>query len=166
MSAKELVIVVNRANRVVGARPRCEMRAKRLPHRATYVLVFNSAGELYVQKRTLTKDIYPGFCDPATGGVVLAGENYEQAARRELAEELGIRDISLERHQDFYFEDPLCCVWGRIFSGIYDRPMIFQTEEVQSGEFLPVDEVLERSKTEPFAPDSLEAVKLYLQARG
>jgi hypothetical protein len=44
--------------------------------------------------------------------------------------------------------------------------MILQTEEVQSGEFLPVTEVLERSKTEPFAPDSLEAVKLYLQTRG
>jgi 8-oxo-dGTP pyrophosphatase MutT (NUDIX family) len=119
-----------------------------------------------VQKRTLTKDIYPGFYDPATGGVVLAGESYEEAARRELAEELGILDIPLERHRDFYFEDPLCCVWGRILSSIYDRPMILQTEEVQSGEFLPVAEVLEHSKTEPFAPDSLEAVKLYLQARG
>ena len=50
-------------------------------------------GDLYVQKRTLTKDVYPGYYDVATGGVLQAGETYEQSAERELAEELGIRNI-------------------------------------------------------------------------
>ena len=65
-AAEEIVAIVDKNNTVVGAALRKEMRAKALPHRATYVLVFNSCGHLYVQKRTLTKDVFPGYHDPAT----------------------------------------------------------------------------------------------------
>ena len=69
--ADEIVAIVDEHNTVLGSAPRREMRAKALPHRATYVLVFNSQDQLYVQKRTLTKDVFPGYYDPAAGGVVL-----------------------------------------------------------------------------------------------
>ncbi|MBW2484328.1 MAG: NUDIX hydrolase, partial [Deltaproteobacteria bacterium] len=69
----EIVLIVNMKNKVTGSAPRHEMRAKGLPHRAAYILVFNSTGELFVQKRTMSKDIYPGHYDIAAGGVVLAG---------------------------------------------------------------------------------------------
>jgi isopentenyldiphosphate isomerase len=75
LPADEIVTIVDAHNNVVGSAPRWEMRAKRLPHRSTYILVFNSQGELFVQKRTMTKDVFPGYYDPATGGVVLAGES-------------------------------------------------------------------------------------------
>ena len=74
-SADEVVIIVDEENNEVGAVPRREMRAGRLLHRATYILVFNSRGELYVQKRTQKKDVFPGYYDVAAGGVVLAGES-------------------------------------------------------------------------------------------
>src|SRR5262245_39455024 len=96
-SADEIVTIVDDHNEVVGSATRREVRAGRLPHRSTYILVFNSSGDLFVQKRTLTKDIYPGYYDPVAGGVVLAGESYEAGAVRELEEELGIRPV-LERH--------------------------------------------------------------------
>ncbi|MEJ2236291.1 MAG: NUDIX domain-containing protein, partial [Syntrophobacterales bacterium] len=83
-SADEVVIIVDEENNEVGAVPRHEMRAGRLPHRATYILVFNSRGELFLQKRTQTKDVFPGYYDVAAGGVVLAGESYEGGAGREL----------------------------------------------------------------------------------
>ncbi|MEN8760379.1 MAG: NUDIX domain-containing protein, partial [Desulfobacterales bacterium] len=86
---EEIVTIVDEENRVVGAAPRSRMRGDGLPHRATYILVFNDEGEIFVQKRTTGKDIYPGYYDVATGGVVLAGESYDDAAMRELAEELG-----------------------------------------------------------------------------
>jgi len=89
-AADEIVTIVDEHNKVLGAVPRREMRAKNLPHRSTYILVFNAQGELYVQKRTMTKDVFPGYYDSAAGGVVLAGESYEQGAVRELAEEMGI----------------------------------------------------------------------------
>jgi len=56
---EEIVTIVDEENRVVGAAPRSRMRADGLPHRATYILVFNDEGELFVQKRTTVKDIYP-----------------------------------------------------------------------------------------------------------
>src|SRR5437667_2569995 len=111
-AADEIVVIVDEHNNVVGAAPRREMRVKRLPHRSTYILVFNSQGELYVQKRTMTKDVFPGYYDPATGGVVLAGESYEEGARRELAEELSIHDVPLTSLFTFYFAAERTRAWG------------------------------------------------------
>lgn len=85
----EEVAIVDRDNRLIGSAPRHEMRAKGLIHRATYILVFNRKGEIFVQERTTSKDIYPGYFDVATGGVMLTGESYRQSAARELAEEPG-----------------------------------------------------------------------------
>src|SRR5512132_824436 len=110
-AADEIVAIVDEHNNVVGAALRREMRAKRLTHRSTYILVYNSQCELYVQKRTLTKDVFPGYYDVAAGGVVLAGESYEQGAVRELAEEMGIRDVPLTWLFDFYFADERTRVW-------------------------------------------------------
>ena len=88
--AGEMVAIVDEHNRVTGQARRAVMRAGHLIHRACYILVFNGRGELFVQKRTPNKDIYPGYYEVAAGGVVLAGESYEESAVRELAEELGI----------------------------------------------------------------------------
>ena len=158
----EIVAIVDVHNNVIGSAPRREMRASKLPNRSTYILVFNSQGELFVQKRTMTKDIYPGYYDPCTGGVVLHGESYELAATRELEEELGIRDVPLTGHFDFYFADDLGQVWGRVFSCLYDGAMVLQAAEVESGEFLPIDTILQRAQTAPYTPDGLLALRRYL----
>jgi isopentenyldiphosphate isomerase len=161
-AAEEIIAIVNERNEVVGSATRREMRARRLPHRSTYILVFNSHGELYVQKRTQTKDVFPGYCDPAAGGVVLIGETYEQGAVRELEEELGIRNVPLVRHFTHCYQDRDVCVWGALFSCTFDGPMTLQAEEIVSGEFVPVSAVLERSKSEPFTPDGMLMLRLYL----
>jgi len=161
-TADEIVAIVDEHNNVVGAAPRHEMRARRLPHRSTYILVFNSQGELYVQKRTMTKDIFPGYYDPAAGGVVLAGESYEAGARRELAEEMGIRDVPLTYLFTFYFADERTCVWGGVFTCVYDGEVVLQLEEVESGEFVPPAEILRRAQTAPYTPDGLYVLRRYL----
>jgi 8-oxo-dGTP pyrophosphatase MutT (NUDIX family) len=155
----EIVAIVDAQNMVVGAAPRREMRAKRLTHRSTYILVFNSQRELYVQKRTLTKDVFPGYYDVAAGGVVLAGETYEQGAERELEEEMGIRGVPLTRLFDFYFENEHTRLWGCAFSCIYDGEVVLQEEEVESGAFVPVSDVLRRALTEPFTPDGMSVLR-------
>lgn len=63
-----------------GAATRREVRTKKLIHRSTYILVFNSANQLFLHKRSSSKDMYPGSCDPAVRGVVLAGESYDEGA--------------------------------------------------------------------------------------
>lgn len=158
----EIVTIVDEHNHVIGAVPRREMRAKCLPHRSTYILVFNTQGHLYVQKRTMTKDVFPGYYDPAAGGVVLADESYETGAKRELAEEMGIQNVPLTRHFDFYFADDHTRVWGRVFSCVYDGEIVLQEEEVESGAFLPIDEILGQAQTASYTPDGLYVLSRYL----
>ena len=162
--ADELVILVDRANNIVGSATRRKMRAERLPHRCSYILVFNSRGELQVQKRTVIKDIYPGYWDPAAGGVMQVGETYEESATREVAEELGVRGVELRPLFDIWFEDELSCVWGRAFTCFYDGPLECQVEEVQFVEPMTPAEVLRRAaEGEQFTPDGLLVVERYLQ---
>ncbi len=163
--ADEIVAIVDEHNNAVGATPRREMRAQRLLHRSTYILVFHPQGALYVQKRTMTKDVFPGYFDPATGGVVLAGESYEEGAVRELAEEMGIRDVSLTNLFDFYFEDERARVWGRAFSCIHEGQIVPQVEEVEYVEMMTIDDILRRARTEQFTPDGLLVVRRYLAER-
>lgn len=157
----ELVVIVDRDNNVIGSTTRRQMRAESLIHRATYVFVFHPSGGLYVQLRTTTKDIYPGYYDLAAGGVMQAGETYEESAVRELEEEMGITGVPLELWFDFYFEDPSNGgkVWGRAFSCTYDGPLRLQPEEVQSVDILPVDEILSGASNRQFTPDSLLALR-------
>jgi isopentenyldiphosphate isomerase len=162
---EEIVAIVDENNHLIGSVPRSEMRAKGLPHRAAYILVFNSIGRLYVQKRTLSKDIYPGYYDVAVGGVVAAGESYEESARRELEEEMGIRDVSLTHLFDFFHQDAGNRVWGRAYSCVYDGDIILQEEEVESGGFQNLEAVLESSRYESYTPDGLYVLCRYLDQK-
>jgi len=87
--------VVDDQDRVVAQAPRREVHAKKLLHRAVHVLIHNEAGQLFLQRRSLIKDTFPGCWDSSCSGHVDAGENYLTAARRELGEELGWRDTTL-----------------------------------------------------------------------
>jgi isopentenyldiphosphate isomerase len=115
MSAAELVDVVDAEDRVIGQATRAEVRAQSLRHRATYILVFNSQGQLFVHRRTGTKDIYPSYYDVAVGGVVGAGERYDDGAQRELAEEPA-SDVLPRPILAFQYEDLENRVNGRVYS--------------------------------------------------
>ncbi len=153
--SEEIVQIVDQDNQEIAAVTRSLMRSQRLIHRACYIFVFNAAGELFIQKRTLRKDIYPGYWDAAAGGVVLAGESYEDAAARELAEELGLHRVKLESLFDNYYEDEGNRVWGRIFRCRSEGPFSLQAEEVETGQFLSPAKVEELATQEPFTPDGL-----------
>ena len=77
----ELVDVLDDAGRPVATVTRREMRARRLAHGSTYVLVFNRRGELFVHLRAPDKDVFPGHWDVAIGGVIAAGESFDAGAR-------------------------------------------------------------------------------------
>ncbi|MBA3002507.1 MAG: NUDIX hydrolase YfcD [Desulfurivibrio sp.] len=158
----EIVLIVDEHNHEVAHVPRRVMREGGLIHRACYILVFNRKREIFVQKRTMTKDVYPGYLDVATGGVVLAGESYELSAKRELAEELGVHKVPLSSHFDFYHEADNNRVWGRVFSCVTDGPFVLQPEEVEDGFFLGVDAVHSLAESEKFTPDGLLVLKKFL----
>ena len=165
MSRDEIVTIVDEFNQVVGVAPRWRMRAEMLCHRATYILVFDHSDRIFLQKRTADKDIYPGYYDVAAGGVVLEGENYEESAKRELDEELGISGVELERHFDFFHQDDRSRVWGRVYSCCYDGEITLQPEEIESGEFRNIRQVLEMSTRDAFTPDGLHVLKKFVRER-
>lgn len=140
------------------------MRRRGLMYRVNYILLFNAAGEILVQRRTDGKDQYPGLLDLAAGGVVRAGESYELSAARELAEELGV-SVPLTTRFDLWFEDatraPAKRNWGRVFSCTHDGPFSLQPSEVVSVEFMPVEAALEIDIAR-VTPDSRQVLMAYL----
>jgi len=163
-SPEEIISIVDENNIEVGECARSAMRAGKLIHRASYILVFDRRGRLFIQKRTMNKDVYPGHYDVAAGGVVLAGESYEESAERELFEELGIR-APLTFCFDHFYDDAENRVWGRVFTCLHDGPMTLQVEEVDSGEFRTIAEVLAISRDMPFTPDGIEILSKCLAGK-
>lgn len=157
----EIVDIVDEHDRITAQVTRREMRAKGLRHRAVYILVFNTEGQLFVHRRTATKDVYPSHYDVTAGGVLAAGEDYEKGASRELEEELGVR-VPLRRLFDLRFAEPGMAVNGVVFSCTCDGPFLLQASEVESGRFMDLVEVIELTQREPFCPDGIEALRLYL----
>jgi len=155
----EIVQIVNEENTEIAAVSRRIMREQHLIHRACYILVFNQVGDLFVQKRTMTKDVYPGYYDIAAGGVVLAGESYEESAERELAEELGLEGVKLTPCFDNYFEDTTNKVWGRVFRCKHEGPFTLQKEEIESGGFMNVTQILDAPNSQLFTPDGIEILR-------
>src|SRR5215813_15244489 len=86
----ELVDIVDDADRVIGVATRREVRAQVLKHRCVTIVVRSSRGEVLIHRRSERKDLWPGFWDFCAGGVLAAGEAWEEGARRELREELGV----------------------------------------------------------------------------
>jgi isopentenyldiphosphate isomerase len=87
---EEIFDVVNERDKVIDRQPRNEVHRLGLKHRAVHVLVFNSRGETFLQKRSMNKDREPGKWDSSTSGHVDSGEDYDACAIRELREEIGL----------------------------------------------------------------------------
>lgn len=161
MSASELVQLVDDYNRPIAAVPRAVMRAHKLLHRATYILVVNSRGELCVQHRAKTKDYCPGMLDLAAGGVVTVGEPFLLSATRELSEELGI-SAPLTALGDFYTSGPDGGrAFGRVWLCQWDGAVTPQLEEIDAIEWLTPAQIL-AERQQQATPDSLLALRIWL----
>lgn len=171
LSDQELIMQVDENNKEIGAVTRQEMRANQLLHRASYILIFNSNLQLYVQKRVMTKDHCPGHFDPCTGGVVDAGEDNTDNAYRELKEEMGIdllaTDQRLKYHGCFFHGGPNeTSVWGNLYSCIWDKPVTIQETEVESIHLKTIGEIKQEfEQGVPYCPDSITALYHYIISR-
>ncbi|MCZ6882595.1 MAG: NUDIX domain-containing protein, partial [Gammaproteobacteria bacterium] len=87
--SQELLDVVDEDDRIVCVKTRGEIHELGLMHRSVHILVFNSQRQLFIQKRSMSKDNQPGLWDSSAAGHVDSGEDYHSCAIRELAEELG-----------------------------------------------------------------------------
>lgn len=151
----ELVDIVDEDDVVVATVTRREMRARRLRHRAVFIVVTSTSGALLVHRRSDDKDLWPGRWDVGVGGVVGAGESYEVAAERELAEEVGVVGVRPVAFADGRFADVDVDLVARAFRVVHDGPFRFADGEVVEARWVDADGLAELMAGESFVPDSL-----------
>lgn len=153
----EIFDVVNEHDVVIGQAPRRVVHAEGLRHRAVHILVWNSAGKLFLQKRSMNKDQMPGVWTTSASGHVDSGEDYDFAAKRELDEELGV-SINGDHPLKLLFKHPACHRTGEEFIQVYeltwDGGMTLDPEEIDSGAWHAPEELdrLIRADRRNYAP--------------
>lgn len=162
---EELVDVVDEGDRVVDVVTRAEMRARNLLHRCAEIAIRGADGEIWVHRRTDSKDVYPGLYDMVVGGVLASGESWVAGARRELAEETGIRGVELRELTRHRFEGPFERAVMRLYEVTWDGPITPQPEEIVWGEFVTVSDLDRMLSVEEFCPDSVELFELWRDGR-
>ena len=153
-AAAEPVEVVDEAGEVLEVVTRAQMRARRLRHRCTYVVVVDLDGRLVVHQRAAWKDVWPSRWDVAFGGVVGVGESWDDAAVRELAEEAGI-EAGLQRLGGGTYDDEHVSVLGQVYLARHDGPFTFADGEVSRSDRIPLAEVEAWIADHELCPDSL-----------
>jgi len=161
----ELVDVVDEHDQVVRTVTRAEMRAGRLMHRAVSIAVMSMDGRLLVHRRADTKDVWPGMWDIAAGGVVGAGEWYEDAARRELAEELGIAASELTFLGKGRYVDDAVALIGCGYRVTHEGPFTFADGEISEARWVDRVALDALIASERFVPDNLTMLLPLLDLR-
>ena len=148
----ELFDVVDEEDRVIGVKPRREVHRLGLRHRAIHVLIFNRHGELFLQKRSMLKDAHPGLLSTSCAGHLDSGEDYDQAAPREMAEELGISPETIPTLTPLFKLPPSKATgmeFVRVDRAELDGPFQLNPAEVESGLWMTPDRLDAELATHP-----------------
>ena len=141
-NSQELFPIVDEEGRVVGKATRGECHSgTHLLHPVVHLHVFNSQGDIYLQRRPEWKDIQPGKWDTAVGGHIAYGENPEDALRREVREELGITDFAPTAMGKYVFESLRERELVYVHRTIYDGPIQPSQDELDGGRFWSLLEI-------------------------
>jgi len=151
---EEIFDVVNEQDEVIGRAPRQEVHARGLLHRAVHVLVFNARGEVFLQKRSMSKDTARGKWDSSASGHLDTGEDYDVCAIRELREEIGLQ---LAAAPDRILRIAACRETGQEFVWVYrcanEGPFTLHPDEIERGDWFVPDKISQwiRERPEDFA---------------
>lgn len=161
-NSEEMFPIVDEQGNIIDAATRGECHnGSKLLHPVVHLHVFNSQGDIYLQKRPEWKDIQPGKWDTAVGGHVDLGENVEQALKREVQEELGITDFTPEALPSYVFESARERELVFPHKTIYDGP-ITPSAETDGGRFWSLDELKANFGKDVFTPNfESEYTKLF-----
>ena len=150
---EELFPIVDENGNILSSASRGECHnGSKLLHPVVHLHVFNSQGELYLQRRPEWKDIQPGKWDTSVGGHVDLGESVEMALRREVSEELGITDFTPELLTSYVFESDREKELVFVHKTVYDGA-IAPSEELDGGRFWSIAEIVENLGKEVFTPN-------------
>ena len=139
---EEIFDVVNERDEVIARAPRKEVHAQKLWHRAVHVLVFNSRGEVFLQKRSMKKDTAAGLWDSSSSGHLDSGEDYDACAVRELREEIG---LSIAKAPERLFKIDACAETGWEFCWVYrcesEGPFDLNPDEIERGDWFTPEKI-------------------------
>jgi isopentenyl-diphosphate delta-isomerase type 1 len=160
---QEYIDIVTEDNNIIGKALRSECHGNPgLIHRAAHILVFNSTGQLLLQKRSMNKDIQPGKWDTSVGGHVESGESYEKAAYRELEEELGIKNVNLDYLYDYKMRNEIESENIRSYLCKFNGRIDFNKDEIDEICFWKIEEIKKQLGSGIFTPNFEQEIKLYL----
>ena len=146
--------LMNEEGETIGKATRKECHnGSKLLHPVVHLHIFNEAGDLYLQKRPMTKDIQPGKWDTAVGGHVDYGETTEEALRREVREELGITDFTPQFIARYVFESSIEKELVNTFRTTYTGEITPDPTELDGGRFWSQAEIMENLGKGLFTPN-------------
>ncbi len=159
---KEMVDIVDDDDKVIGKTDIDDVVAKKLLFRVARIIVVNSEGKVFVHQRQHSMAVFPGHYDFGAAGIVSSGESYLQAAARELAEELGVRNTAMKEIGRFRHERQTRTL-NAVFLCTHDGPMTLQEEEIIHGRFMTQREIETLAKKEKMHPGGMTAYAMYLE---
>jgi isopentenyldiphosphate isomerase len=162
---KEMFPLVDEKGNIIGAasRAECHDGSKKL-HPVVHLHIFNSKGELLLQKRPTWKKIQPNKWDTAVGGHVDLGENISQALKRETLEEEGIYDYIPEFITSYIFESKVERELVFVYKTIYDGEIHPSKDELATARFWNENEIKDNVGKNVFTPNfeqELNRIKLF-----
>jgi isopentenyldiphosphate isomerase len=159
---EEVFDIVDEKDRIIGTALRSEVHGNPgLIHRVAHVLVFNSEGALFLQKRSMSKDVQPGKWDTSVGGHLDSGESYERAVLREMGEELGIEDRELTFLHKYLHVNEVEAEYVSTYVCTFDGPIHIQEKEIDDGRFFKLEEIACSRESGNFTPNCLHELELY-----
>jgi isopentenyldiphosphate isomerase len=147
--------IVDEEGNTIGEAPRhiCHDGKSRFLHPVVHLHVFNSVGELFLQKRSLTKDIQPGKWDTSVGGHIAPRESVDDAVKREAMEELGLKDFAVVFEIKYIWESTMERELVYSYSTLYNEMPVTNPDEIEEGRFWTIREIAENIGRGIFTPN-------------
>ena len=151
----ELFPVVDENGNEISLAPRtvCHDGRSMLLHPVVHFHLFNEKGELFLQKRAMTKDLLPGKWDTSVGGHMSPGESAEQALKREAREELGLNDFKFQPIGKYIWESSREREYVYSFRGSSEETPAINPEEIDDGRFWTIREIKDSIGKSVFTPN-------------
>ncbi len=150
---EEMLPVIEPSGLVIAEAPRSWCHKEGLLHPVVHLHLINRQGEIFLQKRSPSKDLFPGYWDTAVGGHVSFGESLEAALLRESEEELGFTSYNPVFLEAYVYERKGEREWVAVFAAAGNFVLDPHNDEVTEGRWWKMAEIEDNLGKSVFTPN-------------